>query len=119
MVLSCALLSVFPISSGLGSSIADYAEMEQARCVSVYVNAVSARFQIISEIATYGRWIAERYPVAINTTEDLDKLLQKRLPQPPNPVQFMAQFEVAVETIVSNQSQIHSRLDYLVSLIVI
>jgi len=57
--------------------------------------------------------------MALNKMQHLSELFQKRLPPPPNPVQLMFQFEVAVENIVSNQSQIHARVDCLISLLLL
>jgi hypothetical protein len=57
--------------------------------------------------------------MALNKMQHLSELFQKRLPPPPNPVQLMCQFEVAVENIVSNQSQIHARVDCLISLLLL
>mmetsp|Transcript_51977 Transcript_51977/g.76084 ORF Transcript_51977/g.76084 Transcript_51977/m.76084 type:complete len:328 (-) Transcript_51977:1240-2223(-) len=83
-------------------------ENEKAEC--------AARNEMASDQKT--RWIAERYAVAINNEDDLTILLNERLPPPPTPVQLMSQFEVAVENIVSNQSKIHARVDYVISLLI-
>ena len=65
------------------------------------------------------RWLAARYPDALNTVDDLSLLLHHRLPASANPVMLMSQFEVAVESLVSRQTEIHARVDYLISLLVL
>ena len=64
------------------------------------------------------QWLMKNYDIAINQKPDLSKMLHERIPPPPTPNQLMSQFEVAVENIVANQTQIHSRVDYLISLLV-
>jgi hypothetical protein len=64
------------------------------------------------------QWLIDQYDIAVNNKADLGKMLHERIPPPPTPNQLMSQFEVAVENIVTNQTQIHSRVDYLISLLV-
>jgi len=60
------------------------------------------------------KWIVERYPCIINSTEDLETLLFNRSPAPPGAKKRLESMSDAVEDVVNRQASIHAKLDLLI-----
>lgn len=60
------------------------------------------------------KWIIERYPCIINSSEDLENLLLDRTPAPPGARKRLEMLSDGVEDVVNRQASIHAKLDLLI-----
>lgn len=61
-------------------------------------------------------WIAQRYPVIVNSRDTLEDLLKQRTPAQPTVEQQVEHVTASIEELVNTQAGIHAKLDLLIKM---